>query len=297
MSYLLGIDLGGSSVKAVAVTRSGETLAQFNHPFDSDRRLHFAETIQALLARVTSDQAKAPTHIGLSAPGLAADDGRSIAFMPGRLDGLVSLDWTTYLQAAAPVSVLNDAHAALLGECWLGAAKGLSNVIMLTLGTGVGGAAMVDGHLLRGHSGKAGHLGHVTLDLNGPPDVCAMPGSLEYQIGNYSIVERGSGKYATTHELIAAYRADDAAAKQVWERSLRALAVAIGGFTNVLDPEAVIIGGGIARAGDDLFKPLAELVPKFEWQVCGRKTKLLPARLGDLAGAFGAAARAGGISK
>lgn len=289
MSYLLGIDLGGSSVKAVVVTTAGETLASFNESFDPERRLHFAEIIQGLLARVTSQQGQPPDRTGLSAPGLAAQDGRSIAFMPGRLEGLVGLQWTDYLKAGQPVTVLNDAHAALLGEVWLGAAKGFTNVIMLTLGTGVGGAALVDGRLLRGHSGKAGHLGHVTLDLHGPPDVCAMPGSLEFQIGNYSIGQRSGGRFATTHELIAAYRAGDGQAKEVWLRSLEALAVAIGGFTNVLDPEAVIIGGGIARADGDLFGPLAPLVGRVEWQVCGHQVKLLPAQLGELAGAYGAA--------
>lgn len=287
MSYLFGIDLGGSSVKAVALTPEGKTLARFNETFDPGRRLHFAETIRQLLDRVTMEQGMAPGRIGLSAPGLAAKDGRCIAFMPGRLDGLVGLDWTSFLKTPRPVSVLNDAHAALLGEVWLGAARGLTNVIMLTLGTGVGGAAMVDGRLLRGHSSKAGHLGHVSLDLDGPKDVCDMPGSLEFQIGNYSIGERGAGRFATTHELIAAVRAGDAFARDVWDRSLKALAVAIGGFTNVLDPEAVIIGGGIARAGDDLFPPLARLVPGFEWQVCGHRVKLLPAQLGEFAGAIG----------
>ncbi len=287
MNYLFGIDLGGSSVKAVAVTLAGETLARYNEPFDPDRRLHFAETIRQLLDRVTTEQGTVPDRIGLSAPGLAAKDGRSIAFMPGRLDGLVGLDWTTYLNTHEPVTVLNDAHAALLGEVWLGAAKGLTNVIMLTLGTGVGGAAMVDGRLLRGHSGKAGHLGHVSLDMNGPKDVCDMPGSLEFQIGNYSIGERAQGRFATTHDLIAACRAGDAVAQAVWLRSLKALAVAIGGLTNVLDPEAVIIGGGIARAGADLFEPLKRLVPEFEWRVCGRQVKLLSAELGEFAGAFG----------
>jgi glucokinase len=287
MNYLFGIDLGGSSVKAVAVTPGGETLARFNEPFDPDRRLHFAETIRDLVQRVTSEQKLAPDRIGLSAPGLAAKNGRSIAFMPGRLDGLVGLDWTAYLKSRERVTVLNDAHAALLGEVWLGAAKGLTNVIMLTLGTGVGGAAMVDGRLLRGHSGKAGPLGHVSLDLNGPKDVCDMPGSLEFQIGNYSIGERGRGRFATTHDLIAACRADDAFAMEVWQHSLKALAVAIGGFTNVLDPEAVIIGGGIARAGDDLFEPLKQLVASFEWRVCGRQVGLLPAQLGEFAGAYG----------
>jgi glucokinase len=82
-------------------------------------------------------------------------------------------------------------------------------VILLTLGTGVGGAAMVDSRLLRGHSGKAGHLGHTTLDMDGVPDVCDMPGSLEVLVGNYTIGDRSQGRFATTHELIEAVRRGD----------------------------------------------------------------------------------------
>lgn len=289
MSYLLGIDLGGSSVKAVAVTPHGGLLAKYNETFDPERRLHFAETIRDLVARAASANGELPDRIGVSAPGLAAQDGCSIAFMPGRLDGLVGLNWSEFLGVPTRVPVLNDAHAALLGEVWLGAAKGFTNVIMLTLGTGVGGAAMVDGRLLRGRSGKAGHLGHVSVDMDGPPDVCDMPGSLEFQMGNYSIEERSLGSFKSTHELLDALREGDPAAGEIWERSLRALAVAIGGFTNVLDPEAVIIGGGIARAGDVLFDPLRKLVPRFEWKVCTEEVKILPAELGELAGAYGAA--------
>ena len=292
MTYLLGIDLGGSSVKAVAVTPEGGTLSKYNEPFDADRPLHFAETVQSIVERSTTEQGGAPSRIGLSAPGLAAKDARSIAFMPGRLDGLVDLDWTEYLGSTTGVPVLNDAQAALLGEVWLGAAKGLTNVILLTLGTGVGGAAMVDGRLLRGHSGKAGHLGHITLDMDGAPDVCNVPGSLEVQIGNCTIRERGQGKFETTHKLIEASRAGDGFAEGVWSRSLKALAVAIGSLTNVLDPEAVIIGGGIARADEDLFEPLKRAVPNYEWQVCGHQVKILPAELGEFAGAYGAARQA-----
>jgi glucokinase len=297
MTYLLGIDLGGSSVKAVAVTPKGDTLARYNESFDPDQKLHFAETIKDIVQRSTKEQGNSPERIGISAPGLAAKDSRSIGFMPGRLDGLVDLVWADHLGRTEFVPVLNDAQAALLGEVWLGAATGFTNVILLTLGTGVGGAAMVDGRLLRGHTGKAGHLGHVTLDMDGVPDVCDMPGSLEVQIGNHTIGERAQGKFATTHELIEAVRRGDAFAKKVWQRSLKALAVAIGGFTNVLDPEAVIIGGGIARAGNDLFQPLRRMVHEYEWKVCGHEVKLLPAQLGELAGAYGAAYRAQGFNE
>ena len=289
MKFLLGIDLGGSSVKAVAVTPDGTTLAKFNESFHTARRLQFVDTVVEIASRTARQLGSEPARIGLSAPGLASQDGQSIAFMPGRLDGLVDLRWAKPLNREDIVPVVNDAQAALLGEVWLGAARGLTNVILLTLGTGVGGAAMVDGRLLRGHTGKAGHLGHVTLDMDGPLDVCNMPGSLEVQIGNCTIGERGKGRFATTHELIEAVRKGDVQAVEVWHRSLKALAVAIGGFTNVLDPEAVIIGGGIARAGDDLFQPLRRLVPQFEWHVCGHAVEIRPAQLGEFAGAYGAA--------
>ncbi|MBI2947379.1 MAG: ROK family protein, partial [Verrucomicrobia bacterium] len=251
IAYDLGIDLGGSSVKAVAVTPEGKVLARHNQAFDPDRRMHFAQTIRDLAHRIEEELGRPPDGIGLSAPGLADKSGRWIGFMPGRLRGLVGLVWSEYL--GTPVPVLNDAHAALLGEVWLGAAQGCGNVIMITLGTGVGGAAMVDGRLLRGYTGKAGHLGHSTLDMDGPPDICKMPGSLEVMLGNCTIRERSGGRFATTHDLITAHLRGVQEATQVWLRSVKALACAIGSFTNILDPEIAVIGGGIARAGEALF--------------------------------------------
>lgn len=290
--YALGIDLGGTSVKAVALTESGRLLAERNVPFDAEQTMDWARVIAATIEDLQAQQNRPHVRIGLSAPGLAAPDGRSIAYMPGRLEGLTGLDWTDFLESDEPVPVLNDAHAALWGEVWQGAAKGLQNVIMLTLGTGVGGAAMVDGRLLRGHTGKAGHLGHTCLDPEGPPDVCGIPGSLEWVIGNDTIEERSGGRFHSTHDLIAAHRAGDPNATAIWMKSLHGLACAIGSFTNILDPEAVIIGGGIARAADALFEPLRHMVADVEWKVSRHQVKLLPAQLGELAGAYGAARRA-----
>ena len=286
--HLLGLDLGGSSVKAVAVTPDGLTLARYNDGFDPAAPGDFAVTVRRIADRVAAELG-APHRIGLSAPGLAADDGRSIAFMPGRLEGLVGLDWGRHLGRSEAVPVLNDAQAALAGEVWLGAARGLTNVLLLTLGTGVGGAAMVDGRLLRGHTGKAGHLGHLSLDPHGSPGITGIPGSLEDAIGNHNIAARSGGRFATTHDLIRAHEAGDPGATAVWERSVRALAAAIASFTNILDPEAVILGGGIARCGDTLFRPLRRLVAEFEWPVCGHAVQIRPAELGELAGAYGAA--------
>ncbi len=289
MSYFLGIDLGGSSVKAVAVTRTGEALQRENVAFDPERPMHYAETIRDLVARLASQFGGPAGAIGLSAPGMAAKDGRSIASLPGRLGGLAGLDWSQYLGTPFLIPVLNDAQAALLGEVWLGAARGSQNAILLTLGTGVGGAALVDGRLIRGHTGKAGHLGHTCLDPDGPPDICGAPGSLELAIGNCTIGRRGGGRFANTHELVQAHLAGDAFATGVWRESVQALAGAIISFTNILDPEVVIVGGGIARAGEALFPLLREFVARGEWRVCGHEARILPAQLGEFAGAFGAA--------
>ena len=148
---------------------------------------------------------------------------------------------------------------------------------------------MVDGRLLRGHIGRAGHLGHTSLDIDGPPDVCGTPGSLEVKIGNCTIAERSHGRFQTTHDLVAAHLAGDAEASQLWLRSVRALACAIASFANILDPEAVIVGGGIARSGEALFEPLRRMVAEVEWKSTGYQVKILPATLGEFAGAFGAA--------
>lgn len=292
MNYAIGIDLGGSSVKAVAATPQGEILQRENQDFDTAEQFDFAETVREMFSRIQAEQGKEAACLGVAAPGLAARDNTSIAFMPGRLRGLEGLNWQEYLGSKRPVPVLNDAHAALLGEAWLGAAKGLRDVIMLTLGTGVGGAAIIGGQLLRGHIGRAGHLGHNCLDLNGPKDVTGIPGSLEYFIGNWNIQERTSGHFPTTHALVQAYSRGDPHATTIWLRSIHALACTISTYANVLDPEAVIIGGGIARAGLALFEPLEAALRPIEWQPGGHKVRLIPAQLGEFAGAIGSAKNA-----
>jgi len=287
--FAIGIDLGGSSVKSVVVNSSGNTFSRGNTDFNPEAQMEWAEKIRAIIATAEKEQGAPPKWIGVSAPGFAAPDRRCIACMPGRLAGLEGLNWTEFLERQDPVPVINDAHSALLAEVWLGAAKGLKNVFMLTLGTGVGGAALVDGKLLTGHIGRGGHLGHICLDPFAPPDVTGMPGSLEDAIGNCTIQARTGGLYATTHDLVAAYRAGDPNATKFWLEAVQKLACGIASLVNVLDPEAVIVGGGIARSGAALFEPLQKAVDKVEWRPSGSRVKLLQAQLGELAGAYGAA--------
>jgi predicted NBD/HSP70 family sugar kinase/uncharacterized phosphosugar-binding protein len=288
--YAVGIDLGGTNVKAVAVLESGQVLQRAIAPTSDDAAPgRWIETIRGLVSDLQSAQGYPACGIGVGAPGLASPDGRRIAYMRGRLAGLEGLDWRDALQVSAPVPVMNDAHAALWGEAWRGAAAGCREAVLLTLGTGVGGAMITGGRLLRGENERAGHWGHISVDLDGPPSIASMPGSLEGAIGNCSLGARSGGRFHDTRTLVDAHLRGDAEATRIWLRSVRALGVAIASIVNAVDPERVILGGGIAEAGDALFGPLRLVLDRVEWRPHGASVRVVRAELGDQAGALGAA--------
>ena len=286
IDYLLGIDLGGTRLKMVALTSSGRELERFEASTCDDGSASFRAAVRSGVETLTRRLGQ-PQSIGLAAPGLARDDNRAIALMPTRLEGLSGFEWSDFL--GADTHVFNDAHAALAGEVWLGAAQQVRHAFMLTLGTGVGGAIVADGKVLQGTLGRAGHLGHICLDVEGAPDIVHTPGSLEDLIGNHNIGVRSGGRFASTHDLVAAYEAGDEEASRVWLRSIRALGCAIASLINVLDPEIVVLGGGIVSAGASLLAPLEKVLDATEWRPCGARVPIVPAQLGDHAGAVGAA--------
>jgi len=286
MSYSIGVDLGGTNIKIVVISNDG-TVLEYLTCDTADAEGSWAQTIKHNVDQIQKERGESACHIGLAAPGLAARDGRSIAYMQGRLAGLQGFVWQDFLKS--PVVVLNDAHAALLGEVWQGAAKGYRNAILLTLGTGVGGAVLVDGRLIKGQIGRAGHLGHVTVYSDGSPDIVNTPGSLEQMIGNYNVAERSGGRFTSTRLLVEAHLRGESEATTIWLRSVHHLAAAIASFINAFDPEIVIIGGGIAQAGAALFDPLGKELDRFEWRPLGHQVEVIPAALGEKAGAIGAA--------
>jgi len=287
MSYAIGVDLGGTNIKIAVVSHDGEVLDHSTCETADDAGC-WAETIKQKIGETQYQRGEPATHIGLAAPGLAARDGLSIVNMQGRLRGLEGLVWTDFLQTTHPVLVLNDAHAALLGEVWKGAAAGYRNVVMLTLGTGVGGAILADGRLLKGHIGRAGHLGHVSLNPDGLPDIVGTPGSLEQMIGNCTLRDRSAGRFTSTRRLVEAHLAGDSNATDIWMRSIYQLTAGMSSIINAFDPEVFILGGGIARAGEALFSPLAGFMEQLEWRPLGHRVLILPAALTDHAGALGA---------
>jgi len=287
MRYAIGIDIGVTNVKCVVVSDAGEILLRDQTPTHAEKS-DWPEGVKKYVARVEKERGEAQ-WLGIAAPGLASPDGSCISWMQERLVEVEGLKWTEFLGRKRAAPVLNDAQAALLGEVWKGSAAGARNAILLTLGTGVGGAILCDGRILKGAIGRAGHIGHMTVDLDGIDDMVKAPGSLETMIGNYTVKERSRGRFASTHELVEAAGRGDVEAKKVWERSLFALGCAIVSMINVVDPEVVIIGGGIAAAGPALFEPLNRVLDQHEWRPHGHRAKIVAATLGEFAGAIGAA--------
>jgi len=290
-AYSVGIDLGGTNIKAIAVSHIGEVLSRESRVTEQEAisAVDWVRPIREMITAFEAEHGQPATQVGLATPGVIARDSRSVAWCPGKLAGIENFDWTPALGRQEAVPLLNDAHAALLGEHWLGAARHFQDAILLTLGTGVGGAILSEGRLLRGAHGRAGILGFMSLDPLGARSVFNVPSPLEEWVGDHTVAARTGGRFRSTEELVQAVRNRDPVAQAAWRKSIRALAVAIASFGLILDVEAVIIGGGIAQAGADLFEPLAEELNKVEWQPDGQKLQILPASLGSWAGAIGAA--------
>jgi len=286
-NVLIGVDLGGTRIKSVAMDKEGNILHQMYRPTRDGDDLYWRQAAIASIHDLKSKLGIDDFKVGISAPGLPNKSHSAIAYMPGRLQGLENLDWSSLI--GCRTWVLNDAVSAMMAEAKLGSAKDMKNVVLITLGTGVGGAILIDGKPYQGSFQKAGHIGHMTLDHAGEPDITGMPGSLEDAIGNYTIQKRSQGRFQDTHALLDAYRKGDDFAKEVWLASVKKLAIGIASVTNILSPECIILAGGITEAGNDLFEPLEDYLTTYEWRAGGDKTVILKSQFGDMAGAIGAA--------
>lgn len=285
-NYTIGLDLGGTRIKAIAINDNGELLNQSYQPTEDGNDQVWKKSIATSVENIINALGGDPV-VGISAPGLPDATNHSIAFMPGRLEGLENFNWSNHLGRNA--FVLNDGVAALMAEAKFGACKNASHAVLLTLGTGVGGAILIDGKAYQGAFNKAGHIGHMVIDDNGEADVTGMPGSLEECIGNCTIEKRSGGRFTSTHALLDAYRNNDSFAADVWLKSIRQLALGIASISNILSPQFIILGGGITEAGDDLFVPLEKFLALYEWRPGGARSIIKKAKFGDIAGAIGAA--------
>lgn len=286
MTSVIGIDLGGTALKFGRFLRNGDCLETLTLPTPQPSTPEAVrETLIMGVNQLNADLQCAA--IGLGTPGPVDATGR-IAKVAINLAGWHNVPLADWLEAATglPTILANDANCAGLGEAWLGAGKGYDHLILLTLGTGVGGAIILNGRLFTGHTGTAAELGLITLNPDGFPCNSGNQGSLE-QYCSIQAIKRLTGRDPA--ELGKLAEAGDSTALSFWKEYGRFLGIGLTSLIYVLTPQAVIIGGGIS-ASADYFLPatLAEI----EQRVLPSSREglvLLKAALGNQAGMVGAA--------
>jgi glucokinase len=304
---LLGIDIGGTQIRAGMVDDKGAILASRTIPTPGDIEAFVPSLHDAI--RWLLEATALPAGVGVGCKGIINPDSTRVEVLPGALHFLEgqALSELIGLPADVPVFADNDARVALAGEMVWGAARGRDNALMLTLGMGVGGAALVDGRLLRGHTGVAGHLGHLTVEPDGPLCACGNRGCLETVFSARAIegeawaaVHRGCAstltrlfreqpQLATCRTIFQAASEGDELSGSIVTRAIARLAAAIAGLLHVFDPEAVILGGHVADAGADLLIPLQEQVWERSRGLLGREVPLVEQEVADKSGIVGAA--------
>jgi glucokinase len=293
-NYYLGIDIGGTKIKTVVLSEESEILEQnelLTEDFSTEKGL-WKKKIIAVIEEKFKQYGLSKSQVlkcAISAPGLVDKDNKMTLHMPERLQGIENFDWSTELNRN--ISVINDGHAACLAEYEsFYRAEGVKHLLMLTLGTGVGGGIIINGQLYQGNLQRAGHVGHMTVDYKGPPTMTNMPGSLEHAVGNFSVSDRTEGHFQSVRDLVDAYENGDSMAKDWWLESIQKLAAGLASLINILSPELIILGGGIsAGAGNSLLEPLEKFMEDYEWRPGNYRTKITNAKLGSYAGAMGAA--------
>lgn len=298
----VGVDIGATAIKAALVNLSGDLVESFHQP--SPRTPAALHDFVHLVLRQAKWQVRG---IGIGCKGVIDTASSRINSLPGDLNFLEGRWLAEVVEPGdLPLYADNDARTALIAEVLWGAARGKHNVVLLTLGTGVGGAALVDGVMLRGASGAAGHLGHMTLDLHGGLCICGNRGCVETRFSSRALesdylahLHRAAptklslgeaGQPPSTEAIFRAAAEGDESARCVIDRALQYLAGALVSVLHIFDPEILIIGGNIAEAGPQLLAPIREEVAQRTRILLGREIPIVfqsQVGYGGVAGAAG----------
>lgn len=295
--YFIGVDVGGTFTKAALVNRKGKVLSRAQVSSRGfSRKQYFAKTLHdislrlAATAHISFDEISA---MGVGLPG-PIDSEQGIILSLTNIKGWNHFHLAGFLKKYLPfpVYVDNDANCMALAESRLGAARGARFALCLTLGTGVGGALILDNDIYRGPFFLGGEIGHMPICVSGPRCECGGIGCLERYVGNQAIasrVRRIFGKTVPLEEVSRLARRGHAKAQKVWQEAAACLAMSIAGIINVLGPQVVVVGGGVAKAGAVLLKPLRSRVRQHAMRHLKGKVRIVRAALGNDAGFLGAA--------
>lgn len=300
LPHLIGVDIGGTKIAVAAVeASSGCILARTAFATEADQG--FDRAVQRLAAAIDDVRARAASALGTGPHPIAGigigcagpvDPALGRINNPYTLAGWNQCDIVRPLarQFRVPVRLENDADAAALGECWTGAGRGTRPVVMLTFGTGVGGASVLESGVFRGSQGEHPELGHIPIDPAGPPCYCGIPGCLESIASGSAIGDAGKTVGLTgAREVFAAADAGEAAAVAIVQRAVRAASTAVWTLFHTLLPHRLILGGGLMETEFERFAgPMREHIHRAT-QFNAAAVEIVPAMLGNDAGIVGAA--------
>lgn len=315
-NYIIGVDLGGTNIVSLLMSRDGKILAR-------DTRRSLAKegkerTISQIVASVREILregerlkvfSKSILGVGIGSPGPLNTKEGVIHFAPN-LPGWIEVPLVQILrdELNLPIFLENDANAAALGEWWLGAGKNVDNLVLLTLGTGIGGGIIIEGEVLHGAWDTAAEIGHMIIHEGGLTCGCGKQGCLEAYASATGVVKRTlaaieKGEKTLLINLVENRLEDitcelifktaekgDSLAKWIVEETARYLGIGIASIVNIINPEMVILSGGMIAAGDTLFKPVRKYAQENALAAAIKEVKIVPAALGGNAGAIGAAA-------
>jgi glucokinase len=295
-----GVDIGGTKTVVVLCDRRGEVIAEAAEPTPArEGGPAMAETARRLVDRLARDSGAGLAAVGAGVAGVVDPVSGRIVAASDSFTGWAGFPLGEWLAEAlsVPVTVDNDVNAFLAGELALGAARGLRDVVGITLGTGVGGAIAIEGRVHGGPRGAAGEIGH-TPGYSQDLCTCGQRGHLETVVSGRSIVSRYAARtgrvVASAKEVAGLAHEGDQAALEVFRQGGHALGLAVATATNLLDVEAVVVGGGV-RAAWDLLEPGLDAALADNAPVSGYPVAVRPSQLRHCAVALGAAAATGSI--
>jgi glucokinase len=308
---LLGIDIGGTKLAVGVATRDGTVLAERVAPSEA------REGPDAMIGRVLDMARSVVDEAGvamdqLDAVGIACggplDPWRGVVLNALNNPGWIDIPIVRRVEEALgrPAYLDNDANAAALGEHRFGAGRGVDQLVYLTVSTGVGGGVILDGRLRRGANGNAAELGHVSIDYRGRPCHCGSVGCVEAYCSGTNIAVRAREALAVTGEasslrdvpserltaadVTAAVRVGDPLAQRIWGETTTMLGAGIVSIIHAFNPQLVVMGGGVTRAGDLLFEPVRRVVEGRAMPWLRDAVRIVPAELGERTGILGAVA-------
>jgi len=304
---IAGIDIGGTKIAIAFENLNGEKIAVRRLPTKVEIGAYAViETVSQAIEEMLEDNQVKLVSIGIGCPS-PLDIEKGLVMSPSNLQ-----DWDNFPivklfgdRFRVPVLLDNDANTAALGEYVYGAGRGYQNIVYITVSTGIGGGIIINGEIFHGVSAGAGELGHTIVQPDGIRCNCGSVGCLETICAGIHIARRARERLAggepsimnemaanfddvTAETVVEAVRRKDKLAIEIWDETCRVLAIGIANIITLLAPEAVVIGGGIAAAGDLLFAPLRRLLPEFVSMIPAEKINILPAELGHESGVCGA---------